>query len=211
VRQLAAAFFCRSLLRQAASKLAATQSGGKSPHSQRRATMETVVYLSLGSNVGNRGGNLRRAIEELRRSGIAVRRVSSFYETEPVDVPDQPWFVNCVVEVETDQGALELLRALQAIEQHMGRVRTTPRGPRTVDLDILFFGGAVMDTPELTIPHPRLEGRRFVLEPLNEIAPELRDPATGWPVAEMLSALQDSWLVRRLPREGEAEPEEERP
>jgi 2-amino-4-hydroxy-6-hydroxymethyldihydropteridine diphosphokinase len=156
-----------------------------------------MIYLSLGSNLGDREANLRGAIEELRGQGIAVRRVSSFYETEPADVPDQPWFLNCVVEVETDQTPLDLLHALQAIEQRLGRVRTIPRGPRTVDLDILFFGVSVIDTPELTIPHPRLDARRFVLEPLAEIAPELRHPVTGRSVAEMLAGLQDGLRVRK--------------
>src|ERR1035438_4980310 len=102
-----------------------------------------MVYLSLGSNLGDRAENLRRAIAELRVQGIAVRQVSSFYETEPADVPDQPWFMNCAVGVETNLGALELLHVLQTIELRLRRVRTISRGPRTVDLDILFFGGTV--------------------------------------------------------------------
>jgi 2-amino-4-hydroxy-6-hydroxymethyldihydropteridine diphosphokinase len=153
-----------------------------------------MVYLSLGSNLGDRAENLRRAIGELH----GVRRVSAFYETEPADVPDQPWFLNCVVALETDHSALDLLHELQAIEQRLGRVRTIPRGPRTVDLDILFFGDTVMDTPELTIPHPRLPDRRFVLEPLAEIAPEFRHPVTGRSVTEMLAGLQDSLVVKKL-------------
>jgi 2-amino-4-hydroxy-6-hydroxymethyldihydropteridine diphosphokinase len=99
-----------------------------------------------------------------------------------------------------------LLHVLQTIELRLGRVRTIPRGPRTVDLDILFFGGTVMETPELTIPHPRLESRRFVLEPLAEIAPELKHPVTGRSVAEMLLGLQDSLVVKRVQRGGEADP-----
>jgi 2-amino-4-hydroxy-6-hydroxymethyldihydropteridine diphosphokinase len=153
-----------------------------------------MVYLSLGSNLGDRAENLRRAIEQLH----GVRRVSSFYETEPVDVADQPWFLNCVAEIEIGGSPLELLRELQAIEQGLGRVRTIPRGPRTVDLDILFFADTVMDMPELTIPHPRLEVRRFVLEPLAEIAPELRHPVTGRSVAEMLAGLKDSLVVKKV-------------
>jgi 2-amino-4-hydroxy-6-hydroxymethyldihydropteridine diphosphokinase len=152
-----------------------------------------MIYLSLGSNLGDRAENLRRAIEELH----GVRRVSSVYETQPADVPDQAWFLNCVVKIETDQEPLELLHTLQAIEQRLGRVRTVPRGPRTVDLDILFFGDTVMETPELTIPHPRLEVRRFVLEPLAEIAPEFRHPVTGRSVTEMLAGLQDSLVVKK--------------
>jgi len=152
-----------------------------------------MVYLSLGSNLGDRAENLRRAIEGLR----GVRRVSSFYETEPVDLADQPWFLNCVVALETDRSAMDLLYELQAIEQRLGRVRTIPRGPRTVDLDILFFGDTVMDTPELTIPHPRLDRRRFVLEPLAEIAPELRHPVTGRSAAEMFKSLEDSLAVKK--------------
>jgi 2-amino-4-hydroxy-6-hydroxymethyldihydropteridine diphosphokinase len=160
--------------------------------------MATTVSLSLGSNLGDRPDNLCRAIEEMRASGIVVLQVSSFYETEPVDLPDQPWFVNCAVQVRTNLPALELLHVLQAIEQRLGRVRTIPRGPRMIDIDILFHGGLVIDTPELTIPHPRLESRRFVLEPLAEIAPELRHPATGRSIAEMLAAVDDALLVTKV-------------
>jgi 2-amino-4-hydroxy-6-hydroxymethyldihydropteridine diphosphokinase len=152
-----------------------------------------IAYLSLGSNVGNREGNIARAIAAL----TGVTRVSRYYETEPADVPGQPWFLNCVVEVQTDLVPLDLLHATQSIEQALGRVREIPRGPRTLDIDILFYGETMMTTPELTIPHPRLAGRRFVLEPLCEIAPAVRDPRTGRSVRELLAALTDPLIVRK--------------
>src|SRR5258708_26591528 len=155
--------------------------------------MQMVAYLSLGSNLGDRAGNLRQAIEALQGG----TEVSSFYETEPADVPDQPWFLNCAVKVETDLAPDELLCVLQGIERRLGRVRSIDKGPRTVDIDILFYGDQIVDTPALTMPHPRLAERRFVLEPLSEIAPDLRDPRTGRSVREMLAASEDLLAVRK--------------
>jgi|SRR5579883_668428 len=140
------------------------------------------VYLGLGSNVGDREGNLKSAIERL-----PVVRVSPIYETEPVDYTDQPWFLNLVVEIETDLSPRDLLRFTAAIEQDLGRTRDIPKGPRTIDIDILFYGDVVVDEPDLQIPHPRIAERRFVLAPLADLAPDFRHPVTHRTVREMLA------------------------
>lgn len=136
----------------------------------------------------------------LAEAGVRVARRSAVYETEPVDIVDQPWFLNCVVEAETELLPLGLLHALQRIERELGRNRApevSGRGPRTIDIDIVFFGQHVVRLPELTIPHPRLAERRFVLEPLRELTPELRHPLTRKTPAEMLAELPDTAQVRR--------------
>src|SRR5580658_3467608 len=136
--------------------------------------MEKTAYLSLGSNIGDREANLRAAIEKLKELGEVV--VSSFYETEPLDFTAQPWFLNCAVAIRTELMPQLFLAKVQAIEQQMGRRRIQPKGPRNIDIDILLFGDSVVSTPELQIPHPAMHERRFVLEPLAEIAPEVRHP-----------------------------------
>jgi 2-amino-4-hydroxy-6-hydroxymethyldihydropteridine diphosphokinase len=146
-----------------------------------------TVYLGLGSNVGDREANLREALKRLEAEGIRVVRRSSLYETEPLDLRDQPWFLNAVVEVETDLFPRQLLACIQKIERQMGRRRLTPKGPRNIDIDILFYGRSVIDTPELETPHPSIAQRRFVLEPLAELAPDLRHPLTGKTAREMLA------------------------
>ena len=138
-----------------------------------------TAYLGLGSNLGDRKAYLRKALEKLEAAGIHVVRRSSVYETEPQDVPDQPWFLNMVVEAATALLPLPLLDRVQQIERALGRRRVTPKGPRTVDIDILLYGKSVIHSARLTVPHPRLTDRRFVLEPLAEIAPALVHPATG--------------------------------
>jgi 2-amino-4-hydroxy-6-hydroxymethyldihydropteridine diphosphokinase len=156
------------------------------------------VYLSLGSNLGDRAKNLREAIAEVRKAGIDVTRISSLYETEPVDYLDQPWFVNMAAEAETELAPAALLQALRGIETQMGSKKLIAKGPRLIDMDILLCGDEVIDTPELQVPHPRMHLRRFVLEPLAEIAPNVRHPNLGLNVSEMLAQTPDKSVVRKL-------------
>ena len=156
-----------------------------------------TVYLSLGSNLGDREGHLRDALARLEAAEVRILRRSSVYETEPQDLRNQPWFLNLVVEAETRLFPLQLLARLQDIERDLGRRRITPKGPRTIDLDILFYGTFVIHTKELQVPHPSLEQRRFVLEPLAEIAPNLRHPVKGRTAREMLEAVEPQ-VVRRV-------------
>jgi 2-amino-4-hydroxy-6-hydroxymethyldihydropteridine diphosphokinase len=157
-------------------------------------SVKKLVYLSLGSNLGDRRANLEAAIARLGELG-EVRAVSTFYETDPVEFTNQPEFLNCAVALETDKMPRQFLAATHAIEHDLGRRRAAPasgpriKGPRTIDIDILIFGRAIVNTAELTIPHAALGERRFVLEPLAEIAPELRHPITKKTVREMLHAL----------------------
>src|SRR5271154_891337 len=123
----------------------------------------TGMYLSLGSNIGERADSIARTIAELPGHGVRVVRRSSLYETEPVEFLAQGWFLNCVVEVETDLAPVELMQALLEIERSMGRERVLPKGPRIIDMDILLYGSHVVRGPELEIPHPRMAERRFVL------------------------------------------------
>jgi 2-amino-4-hydroxy-6-hydroxymethyldihydropteridine diphosphokinase len=155
-----------------------------------------LIYLSLGSNLGDRTANLDRAIETLPEISVQVLRCSSIYETEPVDFLEQPWFLNCVVEAESSLEPRQLLEGLQAIERKLGSWKLVPRGPRVIDLDILFHGTAVIREEGMEIPHPRLSERRFVLVPLVELAPELRHPVLHATAAELLATTQDSSDVR---------------
>ena len=144
--------------------------------------------------MGERDENIERALALLEREQIHVVVRSSIYETEPQDVAGQPWFLNIAVACETRLFPLQLLTALLRIEREIGRVRRLPRGPRVIDIDILLVGSAVIDTPQLTIPHPRMLERRFVLEPLLEIAPELLHPVTRRPLRDYLSQVKSQKL-----------------
>jgi 2-amino-4-hydroxy-6-hydroxymethyldihydropteridine diphosphokinase len=157
-----------------------------------------TVYLALGSNLGNREGYLRRAIAALPPSGVQVQRVSSIYETEPVDFLNQPWFLNCVLEAETTLEPPALLEALRSIESQLGSQKEFAKGPRKIDLDILLYGYETIATPELQVPHPRMLERRFVLTPLAELAPELKHPAWEAPAAVLLERVTDRSQVRHL-------------
>ena len=150
--------------------------------------MKKTVYLSLGSNIGNRAANLRQAMERLRDLGTIVA-ASSLYETDPVEVQQQPMFLNCALAMKTEFTPRQFLSQILALEQSMGRRRTQLKGPRTIDIDVVFFGDAVVDTPELTIPHPAMHQRRFVLEPLVEIAPDAIHPVFKRSIRELLGAL----------------------
>jgi len=157
-----------------------------------------TVYIALGTNVGEREANLLQALQLLPESGVQIRRVSSIYETEPVDYVDQEWFLNAVLEAQTDLDALDLLSALRVIEARMGSKKAFAKGPRKIDLDILLYGNETIDTPELQVPHPRMLERKFVLIPLAEIAPNLRHPSWKAGVAQLLTATRDPSAVKKL-------------
>jgi 2-amino-4-hydroxy-6-hydroxymethyldihydropteridine diphosphokinase len=157
-----------------------------------------TIYLSLGSNLGDREANLRAAIAALPQAGVRVRRVSSHYETEPVDYLDQPWFLNCVVEAETNLEPHALLQALHAFETQLGNKKDFAKGPRKIDLDILLYGSETISTPDLQVPHARMLQRRFVLTPLAEIAPNLQHPSWPATAAILLDHVMDGSRVTRL-------------
>lgn len=156
-----------------------------------------IAYLSLGSNLGDRAANLHAAVAQLDSAG-RLRVLSSLYETQPVDVPDQPWFLNCVAAIETEMTPRELLNLALQAEAAMGRLRMRAKGARNIDIDVLLFGDRVVNEPGLKIPHPGMHQRRFVLEPLAEIAPEARHPELGKTVRQLLEELPGGQTVRRL-------------
>jgi 2-amino-4-hydroxy-6-hydroxymethyldihydropteridine diphosphokinase len=155
------------------------------------------IYLGLGSNLGDRAAMLRQALRALESPRLHILRVSPVYETEPIGVAGQHWFLNLVAEVETDLFPRQLLHRTSRIETQLGRHRLAPNGPRSIDIDILLFGNFVVDTPALQIPHPRFRERRFVLAPLADLAPELREPVTRKTIRELLGEVQGQ-VVRKV-------------
>jgi 2-amino-4-hydroxy-6-hydroxymethyldihydropteridine diphosphokinase len=163
-----------------------------------------AVFVALGANVGDREANILAARRGLEARGFRVTAMSSLYLTEPVDAPPQEWFLNAVAGGETALTPEALLQACLETERELGRVRDVPRGPRTIDLDLLLYGNEVRDAPGLVLPHPRMAARRFVLVPLAEIAPAALHPILGLTAAEMLRRCPDRSQVllheRSLPR-----------
>ncbi len=146
-----------------------------------------TVYLALGSNVGEREQMLQAAIDALEAPDLRIRRISPVYETEPMEVRNQRWFLNLVLEAETSLFPRLLLARIARIEKALGRKRLLPKGPRPIDIDILAYGSFVVETPELQIPHARMGERKFVLAPLADLAPEWRHPVSRKSVREMLA------------------------
>lgn len=161
--------------------------------------MNRLAYLSLGSNIGDREAHLRDAISRLEHHG-KVCALSPFYETEPVEFTEQAWFLNCAVTLETGETPAQLMTSLLGIEQEMGRRRLQKKGPRIIDIDILLFGDAIVNTPELTIPHPAMAHRRFVLEPLAEIAADVQHPVLKKSIRELRDRLPETQKVHRVAR-----------
>jgi 2-amino-4-hydroxy-6-hydroxymethyldihydropteridine diphosphokinase len=159
----------------------------------------TTAYLSLGSNLGDRAGNIARAIAALGQRGMRVTDESSLYETEPLEMREQPWFLNCAIAAETELSAQRLMDLLLEIEREMGRARLVRKGPRLIDMDILLYGSDIVKQPGLEIPHPRMAERKFVLVPLAEIAGEVNHPVSMMTIAEMLEATADRSAVRKWP------------
>ena len=157
------------------------------------------AYLSLGSNIGDREAQLREAVTQLGALG-RVAALSSFYETEPVEFTEQAWFLNCASAIETAEAPQELMAEILRIEEQMGRRRVQNKGPRSIDIDILLFNNEIIDSKELTIPHPAMQQRRFVLEPLAEIAPDVVHPILRKTIQALLDALPEGQLTRRMKR-----------
>lgn len=157
----------------------------------------TTAYLSVGSNLGDRPANMYTCVERLAELG-KVTRVSSLYETEPMEMRDQPWFLNCVVQLETALTAHQLLKGIQKIETDLGRKRVIAKGPRTIDIDILLFGSLIECDHSLQIPHPAMHLRRFVLAPLTELAPDIVHPVLNKTARELLLELATDPVVQRL-------------
>jgi 2-amino-4-hydroxy-6-hydroxymethyldihydropteridine diphosphokinase len=157
------------------------------------------AFVGLGSNLGDRAGNLLLAVRGMMDAGLRVVRLSSIYETEPVDLREQPTFLNMVAEIERGElfSPEQTLARLLRIEYALGRRRDTPRGPRTIDLDLLLYGDEQRATMFLTLPHPRLHQRRFVLAPLAELAPGILHPTLHRTFSQLLAETQDEAEVRR--------------
>jgi len=169
---------------------------------------DSIAFIGIGSNLGEPARNCLEAVGRIGRSGsVKVLRRSSFYRSEPVGNKEQPWFVNCVIEIRTSLDPRELLSFLQGIENEMGRLRGEKWGPRIIDLDLLLYGQIVIGEEDLQIPHPELHKRRFVLVPLNEVAPYTIHPGFGISMKGLLDRLEDLSRVERIEASEEDTPE----
>lgn len=155
------------------------------------------IYLGLGSNLGDKAAHIREATRRLESLGRVVA-LSSLYRTEPVGYADQDWFLNAALHLRTRLSPRAVLEAILAMEREMGRIRTIKNGPRIIDIDLLLWGEAAIDEPGLSVPHPRIQDRLFVLVPLAEIAPELRHPALGRKIADLRDAVSGQGGVERF-------------
>lgn len=158
--------------------------------------LSNSVFIGLGTNLGNRERNLKKALEHIK-AFIKIEYTSSIYETEPVDYEDQAWFLNMVIKGTTKLSAIHLLEKLQSIEDSMGRVRTIKSGPRIIDLDILFYSDKIINCGDLIVPHPEIQNRSFVLTPLQEIAPEFMHPKLKKKMTHLLNRLKQNKQVRK--------------
>jgi 2-amino-4-hydroxy-6-hydroxymethyldihydropteridine diphosphokinase len=177
---------------------AAAKRSSAAAHRRLRKLFMKRIYLSFGSNLGDRVAHIKKALERLAAAGIRICRVSSYYKTEPVDFRLQNWFVNCVAEVESDLMPLRLLKVCKAVERELGRRPGVLKGPRTIDIDILLYENAVVRSRDLVIPHERMTERRFVLVPLMELAPNLRHPVSWISLPELLHQTSDVGRVIRI-------------
>jgi 2-amino-4-hydroxy-6-hydroxymethyldihydropteridine diphosphokinase len=155
------------------------------------------IYLGLGSNLGDREAQLRFAVTALKERDVLPWKSASLYWTQPRDVEDQPWFLNTAIEVRTLLEPGTLMEVCLEVEKKAGRTREVPKGPRSLDIDILIYKDRILDSPDLSIPHPRFRERRFVLAPLAELAPNLADPISGLTMTQLLDLCVDEGIVRR--------------
>jgi 2-amino-4-hydroxy-6-hydroxymethyldihydropteridine diphosphokinase len=158
--------------------------------------MSIGIFLGIGSNLGDRQKNLEGAGHLL---SLRILAESSLYETEPVGYLNQPWFLNAVLQVEQALTARELLNRIHEVEHRMGRKREIPKGPRIIDIDILFYNDLILNDPDLIIPHPAVQDRKFVLEPMNEIVPEFKHPLLQKTIRQLLAECPDRSAVRKMP------------
>ncbi len=157
-----------------------------------------TIFLALGSNLGDREEHLRRAVELLKAPALKITRISPVYETAPQGKLDQGWFLNLVLQAETSLLPMQLLTHCTRVEQALKRQRAAANGPRTIDVDVLFYGRAIIQSERLVVPHPRYQERRFVLQPLCDLDPDLRDPATHDTVKTMLARVADQKVRRTV-------------
>lgn len=156
-----------------------------------------IVHIGIGSNLGERQDNCLKSLEFLREKGLTIQKVSSFYETEPWGVEDQPKFINLAIEAETNFSPDELLFILKDIENRIGRTKTLKWGPRIIDLDILFYGDEIINTEEIQIPHPLLHQRDFVLNPLDEISPDKVHPVLKKTIRQLMEGFRHAQDTKR--------------